>query len=63
MEPPAPLWKRVITNSKEVDHPDPARADLRFSARRFKEFFAVDNARNIATDAAVLLVIATGRRT
>src|SRR4029077_12572910 len=31
-----------------------------FSALRFNEFFAIDNARNIATDAAVLLVIATG---
>jgi ribose transport system permease protein len=31
-----------------------------FSALRFEEFFAVSNARNIATDAAVLLVLATG---
>ena len=33
---------------------------LVFSLLSFDEFFAVSNARNIATDAAVLLVIATG---
>jgi ribose transport system permease protein len=31
-----------------------------FSILRFEQFFAVSNARNIATDAAVLLVLATG---
>ena len=31
-----------------------------FSLLKFEEFFAVSNARNIATDAAVLLVLATG---
>jgi ribose transport system permease protein len=31
-----------------------------FSLLRFEQFFAVSNARNIATDAAVLLVLATG---
>ena len=31
-----------------------------FSLLAFEEFFAVANARNIATDAAVLLVLATG---
>jgi ribose transport system permease protein len=33
---------------------------LVFSVLRFEEFFAISNARNIATDAAVLLVLATG---
>ena len=31
-----------------------------FSLLQFEEFFVVSNARNIATDAAVLLVLATG---
>ena len=31
-----------------------------FSGLKFEEFFSVSNGRNIATDAAVLLVLATG---
>ena len=60
VEPPAPLWKRVITNSNASIALILLALIVVFSALRFNEFFAVDNARNIATDAAVLLVIATG---
>jgi ribose transport system permease protein len=60
VEPPAPLWKRIITNSNASIALILLALIVVFSALRFNEFFAVDNARNIATDAAVLLVIATG---
>jgi ribose transport system permease protein len=60
VDPPAPLWKRVITNSNASIALILLALIFVFSALRFNEFFAVDNARNIATDAAVLLVIATG---
>jgi ribose transport system permease protein len=59
-DPPAPLWKRVVTNSNASIALILLALIFVFSALRFNEFFAVDNARNIATDAAVLLVIATG---
>ena len=59
-EPQAPLWKRIITNSNASIALILLALIFVFSALRFNEFFAVDNARNIATDAAVLLVIATG---
>ena len=59
-EPKAPLWKRVITNSNASIALILVGLIFVFSALRFQEFFAIDNARNIATDAAVLLVIATG---
>jgi ribose transport system permease protein len=59
-EPPAPLWKRIITNSNASIALILLALIFVFSALRFNEFFAIDNARNIATDAAVLLVIATG---
>ena len=60
VEPPAPLWKRIITNSNASIALILLALIFVFSALRFNEFFAIDNARNIATDAAVLLVIATG---
>ena len=60
VEPPAPLWKRIITNSNASIALILLALIVVFSALRFNEFFAVDNARNISTDAAVLLVIATG---
>jgi ribose transport system permease protein len=59
-EPPAPLWKRIITNSNASIALILLALIFVFSALRFNEFFAIDNARNISTDAAVLLVIATG---
>jgi ribose transport system permease protein len=59
-EPQGPLWKRIITNSNASIALILLALIVVFSALRFNEFFAVDNARNIATDAAVLLVIATG---
>jgi ribose transport system permease protein len=59
-EPKAPLWKRVITNSNASIALILLALIVVFSALRFDEFFAVSNARNIATDAAVLLVLATG---
>jgi ribose transport system permease protein len=55
-----PLWKRVITNSSASIALILLGLIVVFSALSFQEFFAVSNARNIATDAAVLLVIATG---
>jgi ribose transport system permease protein len=59
-EPQAPLWKRIITNSNASIALILLGLIFVFSALKFNEFFAVDNARNISTDAAVLLVIATG---
>jgi ribose transport system permease protein len=59
-EPRPPLWKRVITNSSASIALILLGLILVFSALSFNEFFSVSNARNIATDAAVLLVIATG---
>jgi ribose transport system permease protein len=59
-EPEQPLWLRVITGSSTSILLILVGLIVVFSALRFEEFFAVSNARNIATDAAVLLVIATG---
>jgi ribose transport system permease protein len=59
-EPRQPLWKQLITNSSASILLILAGLIVVFSLLRFQEFFAVSNARNIATDAAVLLVIATG---
>jgi ribose transport system permease protein len=55
-----PWWKALITNSSASIMLILAGLILVFSVLRFEQFFAVSNARNIATDAAVLLVIATG---
>jgi ribose transport system permease protein len=59
-EPQQPLWLRVITGSSTSILLILVGLIVVFSVLRFEEFFAVSNARNIATDAAVLLVIATG---
>ena len=59
-EPRQPLWRQLITNSSASILLILAGLIVVFSVLRFEEFFAVSNARNIATDAAVLLVIATG---
>ena len=45
---------------EHVDRAHPGGLIVVFSLLRPEEFFDVNNARNIATDAAVLLVIATG---
>ena len=48
---------------EHLDRPDPRRADSGLSLLKPEEFFDVNNARNIATDAAVLLVLAVGLTT
>ena len=55
-----PLWKRLVGGSSVSIALILVGLILIFSLLRFEEFFAVSNARNIATDAAVLLVLATG---
>jgi ribose transport system permease protein len=59
-EPRQPLWRQLVTNSSASILLILAGLIVVFSVLRFEEFFAVSNARNIATDAAVLLVLATG---
>jgi ribose transport system permease protein len=59
-EPPQPMWRQLVTNSSASILLILAGLIVVFSVLRFEEFFAVSNARNIATDAAVLLVLATG---
>ena len=59
-EPRQPVWKQLVTNSSASILLILVGLIVVFSLLRFEEFFAVSNARNIATDAAVLLVIATG---
>jgi ribose transport system permease protein len=59
-EPRQPLWKQLVTNSSASILLILAGLIVVFSVLRFEQFFAVSNARNIATDAAVLLVLATG---
>jgi ribose transport system permease protein len=54
------IWKTLITNSSASILLILIGLIVVFSLLRFDEFFSVSNARNIATDAAVLLVIATG---
>jgi len=55
-----PIWKRIATNSNASIILILAALILVFSALKPNEFFSISNARNIGTDAAVLLVIATG---
>src|SRR5215210_6249732 len=57
---PGPWWKRVFGGSSGSIALILLGLILVFTLLRFEEFFAVSNARNIATDAAVLLVLATG---
>jgi ribose transport system permease protein len=59
-EPRQPVWKQLVTNSSASILLILVGLIVVFSLLSFQEFFAVSNARNIATDAAVLLVIATG---
>jgi ribose transport system permease protein len=55
-----PLWKQLVTGSSTSITLILVGLIVVFSALKFNEFFSVSNARNIATDAAVLLVLATG---
>jgi ribose transport system permease protein len=55
-----PMWKRVLGGQSVSIALILIGLIFVFSALRFEEFFAINNARNIATDAAVLLVMATG---
>jgi ribose transport system permease protein len=55
-----PTWVRLLTGSSTSILLILVGLIVVFSILRFEEFFAVSNARNIATDAAVLLVLATG---
>ncbi|MEA2230177.1 MAG: ribose transport system permease protein [Solirubrobacteraceae bacterium] len=59
-EPRQPLWRQLVANSSVSILLILATLIVVFSVLRFQEFFAISNARNIATDAAVLLVLATG---
>jgi ribose transport system permease protein len=55
-----PLWKRVLTGSSTAIALVLVGMIAVFSILQFNEFFTVSNLRNIATDAAVLLIVATG---
>ncbi len=59
-EPRQPAWRRLLTNSSVSILLILVGLVVVFSVLRFEEFFSVSNTRNIATDAAVLLVLATG---
>jgi ribose transport system permease protein len=54
------MWKRVLGGQSVSIALILIGLIFVFSALRFEEFFDINNARNIATDAAVLLVMATG---
>jgi ribose transport system permease protein len=58
--PAQPWWKRLLTGSSTSIVLVLVAMIAVFSFLSFAEFFSVSNARNIATDAAVLLVVATG---
>jgi ribose transport system permease protein len=57
---PGPWWKRLLGASSVSIALILVGLIAVFSILRFEEFFAISNARNVATDAAVLLVLATG---
>jgi ribose transport system permease protein len=59
-EPSPPVWKRLLTGSGTSIFLVLVAMIAVFSILQFEQFFTVSNARNIATDAAVLLVVATG---
>jgi ribose transport system permease protein len=59
-EPAQPVWKRLLTGSSTSIFLVLVGMIAVFSILQFEQFFTVSNARNIATDAAVLLVVATG---
>jgi ribose transport system permease protein len=55
-----PVWKQLLTGSSTSILFVLAGMILVFSLLSFEQFLTVSNGRNIATDAAVLLVVATG---
>ncbi len=59
-EPAQPAWRRLLTGSTTSIFLVLVALIAVFSLLQFNEFFTVSNLRNIATDAAVLLVVATG---
>ena len=59
-EPSPPVWKRLLTGSSTSIFLVLVAMIAVFSFLQFEQFFTVSNARNIGTDAAVLLVVATG---
>ena len=59
-EPSQPTWRRLLTGSTTSIFLVLVALIAIFSLLQFNEFFTVSNLRNIATDAAVLLVVATG---
>ena len=56
----APWWQRFVTGSSTWIGLILAALILAFSVLEYSSFVSASNARNIATDAAVLLVLATG---
>jgi ribose transport system permease protein len=59
-EPSQPLWRQLLTGSTTSIFLVLVGMIAVFSLLQFNEFFTVSNARNIGTDAAVLLIVATG---
>ncbi len=59
-EPSQPLWRQLLTGSTTSIFLVLIGLIAVFSILQFEQFFTVSNARNIGTDAAVLLVVATG---
>jgi ribose transport system permease protein len=55
-----PLWRQLLTGSTTSIFLVLIGLIAVFSILQFEQFFTVSNARNIGTDAAVLLVVATG---
>jgi len=55
-----PWWKRALTGSTTAIALVLVGMIAVFSLLQFNEFFTVSNLRNIGTDAAVLLIVATG---
>jgi ribose transport system permease protein len=60
VETAQPVWKQLLTGSSTSIFLVLVGMIAVFSILRFDQFFTISNARNIATDAAVLLVVATG---
>jgi ribose transport system permease protein len=59
-EPSQPAWRQLLTGSTTSIFLVLVALIAVFSLLQFNEFFTVSNLRNIATDAAVLLVVASG---
>jgi ribose transport system permease protein len=60
VETAQPVWKQLLTGSSTSIFLVLVGMIAVFSILQFDQFFTISNARNIATDAAVLLVVATG---